>query len=386
MKKNRPKPSGFSRASTLRVPSRLWIMLAACCALPALPGCTPVRHHAQPFALVRPAAETEATLSPDDAADDPAIWVYPTDPSLSLVFGSDKDAGVGVYALSGERLSFEQVGSINNIDVVTMPAPDGEAVHLLGGTAVDANAVYFWSIDTDTRTITRVDAGGVVSTLPDVYGFALAAFGYEVVALTTSKAGLVEVLRIAWDKGVVRATPVATVPVGTQLEGVVADPLTMSVFVGEEGVGIWRYDLPRKTGGRPDWARFGSARRLVDTCADTQGRGHLISDVEGLAIWAPDRFLDPRNGYLIASSQGDDRYAVYERAHPNKYVGSFRIAGRDGIDGTTHTDGIAACAQPIGPAFPLGLFIAQDDDNAPETQNFKLVDWREIKEAIRRGR
>ena len=32
----------------------------------------------------------------------------------------------------------------------------------------------------------------------------------------------------------------------------------------------------------------------------------------------------------------------------------------------------------FGKAFPGGLFIAQDGQNAPAAQNFKLVSWREV--------
>ena len=35
--------------------------------------------------------ETEPVASSDDTADDPCIWVHPTDPSLSLIIGTDKD-------------------------------------------------------------------------------------------------------------------------------------------------------------------------------------------------------------------------------------------------------------------------------------------------------
>ena len=49
----------------------------------------------------------------------------------------------------------------------------------------------------------------------------------------------------------------------------------------------------------------------------------------------------------------------------------------------THTDGIDATARPIGARYPRGMFVAQDDDNAPERQNFKVVDWRSIERALR---
>ena len=45
-----------------------------------------------------PSAETTPVPNPDDAADDTAIWIHPTDPSQSVVIGTDKSrtGGVGV--------------------------------------------------------------------------------------------------------------------------------------------------------------------------------------------------------------------------------------------------------------------------------------------------
>ena len=55
----------------------------------------------------------------------------------------------------------------------------------------------------------------------------------------------------------------------------------------------------------------------------------------------------------------------------------------------TWTDGVAALGGPVGP-FPEGLVVVQDDVDSdgeePSTvrarQNFKLVDWREVKRAL----
>jgi 3-phytase len=57
------------------------------------------------------------------------------------------------------------------------------------------------------------------------------------------------------------------------------------------------------------------------------------------------------------------------------------------VDAVTGTDGIAAMNGRIGP-FAEGLIVVQDDaDEAPgakgERQNFKLVEWRAIKAALR---
>ena len=49
--------------------------------------------------------ETAPVPSEDDAADDPCIWIHPTDPSLSTIIGTHKKEGAGllVYALEGNE-------------------------------------------------------------------------------------------------------------------------------------------------------------------------------------------------------------------------------------------------------------------------------------------
>ncbi len=52
------------------------------------------------------------------------------------------------------------------------------------------------------------------------------------------------------------------------------------------------------------------------------------------------------------------------------------------IDGTSDTDGIELALGDFGPAYRQGLFVAQDGDNAPDTQNFKYVSWAKVKAAL----
>ena len=59
-------------------------------------------------------------------------------------------------------------------------------------------------------------------------------------------------------------------------------------------------------------------------------------------------------------------------------------ASADGsIDAVTHTDGLDVNSAPL-PGFPNGLLVVQDDGN-PDSgvdQNFKLVDWTLIRDAL----
>ena len=102
----------------------------------------------------------------------------------------------------------------------------------------------------------------------------------------------------------------------------------------------------------------------------------LVADAEGLAL-AP---KGKTGGYLVVSSQGDNAYTLYRLADMT-YAGRFRIGG-GAIDGTSETDGIELALGDFGPDYPKGLFVAQDGDNAPDTQNFKYVSWARIVKAL----
>lgn len=86
-------------------------------------------------------------------------------------------------------------------------------------------------------------------------------------------------------------------------------------------------------------------------------------------------------GWLVASSQGDNAYSLY-RLPGMEPAGRFRIgAGKFGA--TQETDGIEVALGDFGPDYPEGLVVVQDGVNPPSAQNFKLVSWRAVREALR---
>ena len=109
-------------------------------------------------------------------------------------------------------------------------------------------------------------------------------------------------------------------PSTSQPEGCVADDANGWLFIGEEAAGIWRFDAePGASTERPV---------AVDTTGQGEpGGGRLAADVEGLALYAPPGG-GARDGFLVASSQGNHTYVVYDRAPPHAYRGTFRIGRR----------------------------------------------------------
>ena len=103
----------------------------------------------------------------------------------------------------------------------------------------------------------------------------------------------------------------------------------------------------------------------------------LVDDVEGLA-------LAEHNGkrYLVASSQGNDSYVIYDAVAPYTLRLRFRVTTNPllGIDGTSETDGLELTTASLGPGFEQGALVVQDGRNRmPEQgQNLKLVPWSVI--------
>ncbi|HWV61639.1 MAG TPA: phytase, partial [Sphingopyxis sp.] len=287
-----------------------------------------------------------------DAADDPAIWVDPANPNRALIIATDKKAGLHVYDLAGKDLAFIEGGLVNNVDVagdiiVASDRNDGVNAHL---------AVF--RLDAGKPAITAL--GRAAAGTGEAYGLCLKKGlpGQPITAALIVKDGTVRVGTLT-----IEGTPSFAVQwehkIPTQSEGCVFDGDTL--YVGEEVGGIWEL----KPNGNSATARLVAP-------VDNQ---RLVADVEGLAT------IDHKGQrYLIASSQGDNAYAVF-RLPGMDYVGRFAVAA-GAFGATSETDGIEAVAGNFGPDYPDGLFLAQDGDNGALAQNFKLVRWDRIAAAL----
>lgn len=313
-----------------------------------------------PAGTVEAAVETVPVGTANaDAADDPAIWRNPVDSSKSILLGTDKMAGLYSYSLDGEVIDFVPAGLLNNVDLVSLA--DGTVlVAASDRTEATRPAISFFTLATDGKLTSG--ARLALDHTGEAYGFCMAPAredGRIARAYVVTKEGPVieAVIGGTPDAPTILSTRVFAIP--SQSEGCVVDARTDMLYVGEETVGIHRFDLSQA-------APSGERVARADGTA-------LVPDVEGLAI-AP---MGEDGGYLIASSQGDNAYAAF--ALPSMaYVGRVRIGDGAQIDGTVETDGIEFAAGDFGSTFPDGIFIAQDGDNGPDaegnaTQNFKLV-------------
>jgi len=388
--------------------------------------------------------------------DDPAIWVHPTDKSKSLVVTALKKGGIDVYNLQGELLQFiapakapacknalatceNKAGRLNNAEIIYDFNLNGKSVDLavLSDRGLDKLAIY--TIDANaSKLLTDVTstAAPLIFTTNQAeinhgntaYGLATAKTDKTMAFVSQNSETRIAQLEI-FDNGdgTISYKNMANLDFPEKyllpdnslwtpcsdddgehphLEGMVADIENDALFLAQEDVGIWKVSLSDASNSQKwqliskvsdygvPYSRTWSDKEeeyicKLDTNKDQHyGSDHLIADAEGLTIYDGGN----NKGYLLASSQGNNTIAVFNRQAPYQYINSFTV-GDGEIDGVDETDGMMVINANLGKEFSQGVLIMQDGDNKPpknaasqnsdrESTNFKYVSWADIAKAL----
>lgn len=361
---------------------------------------------------VAPVVETPPVVDLDEPsnnqqsgdADDPAIYVHPTDTSQSLVIGTLKDGGLSVYDLNGKILQTILPGEpgdvrYNNVDLVYGFKLGGQKVDLAIASDRENDTLAIYQVNSTTRQLTDITS----SQIPDsIFGiddgeqtaYGLATYtspltGKSYIFVSQRENNQVAQLELIDDgAGGVSAKVVRTLTVPTptggeledaQVEGMVADRELGYLYVGQENGGIFKFSA------EPTGNTTGTLIEAVKPDGSI-----LEADVEGLTIY----YADNGTGYLLASSQGDSTYAVFTREGNNEYLGSFAVGSSNGIDSVEESDGADIINVPLVPQFPFGLLAVQDGNNDPAviinddgeienaSSNFKFIPWQNVATAF----
>ena len=347
--------------------------LAAATAMTAGAPQDPFAIPSAPVATVFPTVETVPVESAGDAADDPAIWANPADPAASLVVATDKKSGLYLYDMQGRVLQHLPDGKMNNVDLRSDFMLGGRPIVLVAASDRTHKAIGLYQLDTEARRLVNIADGVQPTEQGDPYGLCMyrsPRSGKTYVFINDSNGEKRQWELIDAGNGRVRAERVRDFAFESQVEGCVADDVSGTLFVDEEDVAVWR--LSAEPDGGTDRA---VVQRVVDNPA-------LKDDLEGIGLYD----LGDGRGYLIASSQGNNTYAVYRREGDHEYLGSFAVVanGPAGIDGISETDGLDVSSANLGPGFEHGALIAQDGRNMlpMALQNYKYVPWQAIAEAL----
>ncbi|MGW6413797.1 phytase [Streptomyces sp. NPDC055055] len=389
-------------------------------------------------------AETPV-LHDDDAggnadADDPAIWRNAAAPGRSLVVATAKEGGLRVYDLDARPVQTiaappaehegEAPGRFNNVDLVHGMRLSSGRADLAVTSDRGHDRLRFYRIDRDRAGGPLVDVTdpaapavfsrdqAEIDEQRTAYGLATwtdpsSGRSYAVVSRRErTTLTLLELLPAAGGKVTYRTVRTVDLPSsfrlpdGTswspcaepdelpQVEGMVVDPADGTLYAGQEDVGIWRVraDLrgtPELIDKVREYGVPGTYDEQTEECTPGADPGfggtRLTADVEGLTLVTE----ADGDGYLLASSQGDDTFAAYdrERGDDNEYEGGFRVAPGTTLDGSEECDGAAALNAPLGSRYPRGLLVVQDGHDSPAdgdrpSTDFKFVDLGKVLDAL----
>jgi 3-phytase len=397
--------------------------LAAGTALTTLLAALPAGAEESSLPAVTAISETPA-LYDDEAggnsdADDPAIWRNAADPGRSLVVATAKEGGLRVYDLDARLVQSlsapeppgadDAPGRYNNVDLVSgLRTSAGRAdVAVVSDRGNDRLRIYH--IDPSRpggplKDVTDPAAAPVFSAdqaeINDQHtAYGLATWTDKATGRTYALVSQRERTRLALlelvpaANGTVGYRKVRTLdlpssfplPDGTswspcaepdelpQVEGMVVDPATGTLYAGQEDVGIWRLraDLtgtPALVDKVKEYSVPGTYDEETEECVPGADPGyggkHLTADVEGLTLYQE----QDGDGYLLASSQGDNTFALYDRevSERNEYEGGFRVAAASAtLDSVEECDGAAVLNAPLGTRYPRGLLVVQDGEETP---------------------
>lgn len=321
---------------------------------------------------IKPTYITEQVLHD---SDDPAIWVNPTDPSQSLILGTDKhetEGGLYAFDLTGKMNADWKVYPLarpNNVDIAYGFEMDSTLIDVAVCSERGAGAIRVFKLP----ELTPIDGGGlaVFEDTPaynEVMGVAL----YKnpktkaLFAIASRKAApegepYLYQYRLTADSGQVRHELVRKFGAysGTkEIEAIAVDAELGYVYYSDEHFGVRKYHADPALGDE-ELSVFG-----------TEG---FADDREGISIYKTGQ----DSGYLLVSDQGAHQFRVFSRTgttdnpHAHSELAILPVTARS-------SDGSEVVADSLNPDFPKGIFVAMSDN-----KTFEIYDWRDLAERIK---
>jgi 3-phytase len=305
-------------------------------------------------------------------ADDPAIWIHPTDPSKTLVIGTDKgsspNSGLFTWNLDGTENQHLNINRPNNVDVRYGLRLNEQTVDIAAVSLRDNQQVRIYKIDAATRglsDITTEDNTNVLNQMfPLPYGLALYKRQTDGVIFVIVSSRHSDFKNQLWqirleDDGNGRVKGALVREFGefsNVVEGMVADDELGYFYAPEEKVGIHKYYA--------DPLR-GKARLTLLETSDSH-----LGNYEGLALYK----CSDLTGYLLVSRPSLGCIRVYrregEQGEPHQHLLVTTIRDGNAVAG----DGLEVTNLPNGPSFPYGFLVWQN----PQTSSFRLYGWEDI--------
>lgn len=300
-------------------------------------------------------------------ADDPAIWVHPTEPSRSLIFGTDKikeKGGIYAFNLDGKVVQrIENLDRPNNCDVEYGFAGQD----ILVATERKKNQLRIYGIDKSTGRLN--DISGETKVFVGESGERQEPMGIglyrnsegKVFAIVSRSGGPTTGYLGYYELNLNPTSKKIDVKLVRTFGNFSGKKEIESVFVDDELGFVYYSD---ETSGTRKYALSNLDEELAGP--STSG---FKGDHEGIALYSTGK----GKGVIVCTDQvaGNSTYHLFDRV-TNKAVGSFNANVDD-------TDGIEVTSANLGPKFPHGLFAGMNS----EPKNFALIDWGRIADAMK---
>ncbi|GEL72915.1 myxosortase-dependent phytase-like phosphatase [Myxococcus virescens] len=319
--------------------------------------------------VVSPTAQSEPAPSiTGGVLQDVALWVSPGAPSSSLFLTAynSPNSGLVTFGLGGEQLDAELAdGPMSAVAVRDGFPLSGVQQTLVVAASINFNGLAAYTVDPDRAD--RVERIGAAGFLTGTQFSAVALYQNEdsgrFYVFAGTSTGVLQQYELAGDTGRVTATLVRTLTTTGPIAGLAVDEASDSLFVTQQGQGLWRYPAAADAG-------------VTGEQLSIQGSGGLSANVGRVALYRA------RNGegYILVADTGADAFAVYER-RARTLVGSFRLADADGgVIRANDPVALAVTASSLGTTYPDGLFVGSDALSNP--QRFLYARWPAVAEAF----
>ncbi len=316
-----------------------------------LTGCNiqPAKYDAEIF----PVIITETTLND---TDDPAIWYNASDPSKSLILGTDKgdkNGGIFVFDLDGKLLTDLSIYNLqrpNNIDIEYGYQRNNELIDIAVFTERGRDMIRVISLP-DCRFI---DDGGIPVFVGEEIRSPMGIALYknpsgDVYAIVGRKDGpdgsYLHQYRLFTQNSVVKAEKVRSFGQFSgkkEIEAIAVDDEAGYIYYSDETVGIKKYHAdPSK--GNELLALF--------------GENGFKQDHEGISIF---KGINGKR-FVVVSDQQSNLFRIFTATESVENPHNYQLVRVVKVQ-TNESDGSDLLQLPLNQNFPHGIFVAMSDN------------------------
>lgn len=293
---------------------------------------------------------------------DCAIWIHPTDRSLSLIIGNDQKGVGGLYAwdLKGHLVFY--YGPLlkpSNIDVRYGFKFGGELIDVLVVGTHHNNTLHVLKIDPILRNLVPISDPVGISTNIDYQLYGLALYQHpgqgDLSVFISQGKSRSSIMQMALKEG----------PQGTVIGEVLrqfgqeeVQSIVQGMYVDDE-LG-YLYCCDKTSGVLKFHADPTLGNALIQRFAVADG---IEGDREAIGLYQ----CADQKGYLLLSCLGKHEIKIYDRAGNNPLLLTVKKRG------VTHTDGMEVSSCAVG-AYKHGFMVCHDN----ETADFVIYNWDDI--------